>query len=132
MSLKHGSNFYHLKVSVEEAQDTVKLWYNDRQEVRKWQERRKKEAIEDGYVRTLLGRSRRFPRYKSRAQKNHIQRAAINTPVQVFILFVYFIITLIFPFYSPISTLSIDDPHYREVQLMLLCVQCWKYLQINS
>ncbi|CAE5959872.1 unnamed protein product [Arabidopsis arenosa] len=70
------------KVSVEEAQDTVKLWYNDRQEVRKWQERRKKEAIEDGYVRTLLGRSRRFPRYKSRAQKNHIQRAAINTPVQ--------------------------------------------------
>ncbi|KAL0864479.1 hypothetical protein Bca101_043597 [Brassica carinata] len=70
------------KVSREEAQDTVNLWYNDRQEVRKWQELRKKEAMKDGYVLTLLGRARRFPAYQSRAQKNHIQRAAINTPVQ--------------------------------------------------
>jgi len=70
------------KVSTKEAQETVDLWYNDRQEVRKWQEMRKKEAIEDGYVLTLLGRSRRFPASKSRAQRNHIQRAAINTPVQ--------------------------------------------------
>ncbi|KAJ0264574.1 DNA polymerase I B [Hirschfeldia incana] len=70
------------KVSVEEAQETVDLWYNDRQEVRKWQELRKKEAIQNGYVLTLLGRARKFPAYRSRAQKNHIQRAAINTPVQ--------------------------------------------------
>ncbi|CAN8288344.1 unnamed protein product [Cochlearia groenlandica] len=70
------------KVSREEAQDTVNLWYNDRQEVRKWQELRKKEAMTHGYVLTLLGRARRFPAYQSRAQKNHIQRAAINTPVQ--------------------------------------------------
>lgn len=84
--------FYHLKVSTKEAQDTVNLWYNDRQEVREWQEMRKKEAMKDGYVRTLLGRDRRFPQYRSRAHKNHIQRAAINTPVQVSILFFYFII----------------------------------------
>jgi DNA polymerase-1 len=71
------------KVSREEAQDTVNLWYNDRQEVRKWQELRKKEAIQKGYVLTLLGRARKFPEYRSRAQKNHIERAAINTPVQV-------------------------------------------------
>lgn len=77
---------HHLKVSREEAQDTVNLWYNDRQEVRKWQELRKKEAMKDGYVLTLLGRARRFPAYQSRAQKNHIQRAAINTPVQVSLL----------------------------------------------
>ncbi|XP_010545542.1 PREDICTED: DNA polymerase I A, chloroplastic/mitochondrial [Tarenaya hassleriana] len=70
------------KVSVEEAQETVNLWYNDRQEVRKWQEKRKKEAIDDGYVLTLLGRARKFPTYRSRAQRNHIERAAINTPVQ--------------------------------------------------
>ncbi|CAH2036364.1 unnamed protein product [Thlaspi arvense] len=70
------------KVSREEAQDTVNLWYNDRQEVRKWQELRKKEAMKDGYVLTLLGRARRFPAYQSNAQKNHIKRAAINTPVQ--------------------------------------------------
>ncbi|CAA7048432.1 unnamed protein product [Microthlaspi erraticum] len=70
------------KVSREEAQETVNLWYNDRQEVRKWQELRKEEAIRDGYVLTLLGRARRFPAYLSKAHKNHIQRAAINTPVQ--------------------------------------------------
>ncbi|VVA98990.1 unnamed protein product [Arabis nemorensis] len=70
------------KVSREEAQETVNLWYNDRQEVRKWQEIRKKEAIQNGYVLTLLGRARKFPVYRSRAQKNHIERAAINTPVQ--------------------------------------------------
>ncbi|XP_010466250.1 PREDICTED: DNA polymerase I B, chloroplastic/mitochondrial isoform X3 [Camelina sativa] len=70
------------KVSREEAQETVNLWYNDRQEVRKWQELRKKEAIKNGYVVTLLGRARKFPVYRSRAQKNHIERAAINTPVQ--------------------------------------------------
>ncbi|ESQ30390.1 hypothetical protein EUTSA_v10011195mg [Eutrema salsugineum] len=70
------------KVSTEEAQATVNLWYNDRQEVRKWQELRKKEAMKDGYVLTLLGRARRFPAYQSNAQRNHIKRAAINTPVQ--------------------------------------------------
>ncbi|CAN8268931.1 unnamed protein product [Cochlearia groenlandica] len=70
------------KVSVEEAQETVNLWYNDRQEVRRWQDARKKEAIQNGYVLTLLGRSRKFPGYRSRAHKNHIERAAINTPVQ--------------------------------------------------
>ncbi|KFK39361.1 hypothetical protein AALP_AA3G234700 [Arabis alpina] len=70
------------KVSREEAQETVNLWYNDRQEVRKWQEIRKKEAIQNGYVLTLLGRARKFPVYRSRAQRNHIERAAINTPVQ--------------------------------------------------
>lgn len=53
---------------------------------------RKKEALKDGYVLTLLGRARRFPTSQTRAQRNHIQRAAINTPVQVFISFVYFII----------------------------------------
>ncbi|VVB00979.1 unnamed protein product [Arabis nemorensis] len=72
----------HWKISREEAQDPVNLWYNDRQEVRKWQEFCKKEAMKDGYVLTLLGRARRFPAYQSRAHRNHIQRAAINTPVQ--------------------------------------------------
>lgn len=105
---------HHLKVSREEAQETVNLWYNDRQEVRKWQELRKKEAIKDGYVLTLLGRARRFPAYQSRAQKNHIQRAAINTPVQVFHFVPFDLSEYWFPFaISPISTLSIDDPHLQ-------------------
>ncbi|XP_024033138.1 DNA polymerase I A, chloroplastic/mitochondrial isoform X2 [Citrus clementina] len=73
-----------LKVSVEEAKKTVDLWYNERQEVLTWQEARKKESRIDNHVHTLLGRARRFPAIKSltRSQRNHIERAAINTPVQ--------------------------------------------------
>lgn len=71
------------KVSVEEAQQTVDLWYKERQEVLKWQEARKEEARTKGQVFTLLGRTRRFPNGRmSRAQRRHIERAAINTPVQ--------------------------------------------------
>ncbi|KAL3639949.1 hypothetical protein CASFOL_014917 [Castilleja foliolosa] len=72
------------KVSREEAQDTVNLWYSDRQEVLSWQEERKKEARNYQRVYTLLGRARHFPSLKnaSSAHRNHIERAAINTPVQ--------------------------------------------------
>ncbi|KAK4279274.1 hypothetical protein QN277_016993 [Acacia crassicarpa] len=72
------------KVSVKEARETVKLWYNDRKEVLAWQEQRKKEACEHHCVHTLLGRARRFPLMAKATtyQKSHIERAAINTPVQ--------------------------------------------------
>ncbi|WCJ37191.1 DNA polymerase I A chloroplastic [Euphorbia peplus] len=72
------------KVSVEEARETVELWYRERQEVRKWQEARKKEARQHGCVHTLLGRARIFPSIAgaSNGQRGHIERAAINTPVQ--------------------------------------------------
>lgn len=72
------------KVSVNEASETVALWYNERKEVLKWQEARKKEARQSGCVHTLLGRARTFPSTEkaTNAQKGHIDRAAINTPVQ--------------------------------------------------
>uniref|UniRef100_A0A7C9E1H6 DNA-directed DNA polymerase n=1 Tax=Opuntia streptacantha TaxID=393608 RepID=A0A7C9E1H6_OPUST len=72
------------KVSLREAKQTVDLWYKERQEVLKWQEARKKEAAQLGRVYTLLGRARRFPsiRHATSLQKGHIERAAINTPVQ--------------------------------------------------
>ncbi|URE30155.1 PolI-like DNA polymerase [Musa troglodytarum] len=72
------------KVSVKEAKDTVSLWYKERQEVLCWQEECKKEALKNKFVRTLLGRSRHFPLVEtaSNAQRRHIERAAINTPVQ--------------------------------------------------
>ncbi|XP_052107651.1 DNA polymerase I A, chloroplastic/mitochondrial isoform X6 [Arachis duranensis] len=72
------------KVSVKEAKKTVDLWYNDRKEVLKWQEERKKEAHQFHCVHTLLGRARRFPLMgqANKYQKGHIERAAINTPVQ--------------------------------------------------
>ncbi|KAK6132910.1 hypothetical protein DH2020_033346 [Rehmannia glutinosa] len=73
------------KVSREEAQETVNLWYSDRQEVLSWQEKRKQQARQYQLVYTLLGRARHFPSLKncSSAHKHHIERAAINTPVQV-------------------------------------------------
>lgn len=73
------------QVSREEAQETVDLWYSDRKEVLSWQEKRKKEARLDKRVFTLLGRARHFPSLTnaSKAHRNHIERAAINTPVQV-------------------------------------------------
>ncbi|KAH6835517.1 polymerase gamma 1 [Perilla frutescens var. hirtella] len=72
------------KVSREEAQETVNLWYSDRQEVLQWQELRKKQAHNYHCVYTLLGRARHFPSLKnaSSAHRAHIERAAINTPVQ--------------------------------------------------
>lgn len=72
------------KVSEEEAKETVKLWYNERKEVLKWQQERKNEAHTIQCVHTLLGRARHFPNMKSASSslKGHIERAAINTPVQ--------------------------------------------------
>ncbi|XP_058760301.1 DNA polymerase I A, chloroplastic/mitochondrial-like isoform X1 [Vicia villosa] len=72
------------RVSVKEAKKTVDLWYNDRKEVLQWQEERKKEARKFHCVYTLLGRARKFPlmAQANTYQKGHIERAAINTPVQ--------------------------------------------------
>ncbi|KAK8951116.1 hypothetical protein KSP39_PZI003355 [Platanthera zijinensis] len=72
------------KVSLNEAKETVRLWYNDRKEVLKWQQERKKDVLTKQCVHTLLGRARRFPSIAnaSYAHKGHIERAAINTPVQ--------------------------------------------------
>ncbi|KAJ3669547.1 hypothetical protein LUZ60_011497 [Juncus effusus] len=72
------------KVSLKEAKETVKLWYKERQEVLRWQEQRKRQAGQERCVYTLLGRARRFPSLAqcSPAHRGHIERAAINTPVQ--------------------------------------------------
>ncbi|KAF9587798.1 hypothetical protein IFM89_005673 [Coptis chinensis] len=72
------------KVSVNEAKATVELWYQDRKEVLAWQRKRKQEANKDRCVKTLLGRTRSFPSMNgaSNSHKGHIERAAINTPVQ--------------------------------------------------
>ncbi|XP_002445146.2 DNA polymerase I A, chloroplastic [Sorghum bicolor] len=72
------------KVSVKEARDTLKLWYGDRKEVLAWQKSQKKLAREKCEVYTLLGRSRHFPNLTQfgPGQRGHIERAAINAPVQ--------------------------------------------------
>lgn len=82
----HQSHIIHKQVSVKEAKETVDRWYSDRKEVLSWQEQRKSEAHQFGCVYTLLGRARWFPSLKKASSflKGHIERAAINTPVQVF------------------------------------------------
>ncbi|VAH38191.1 unnamed protein product [Triticum turgidum subsp. durum] len=72
------------KVSKREAEDTLDLWYSDRKEVKSWQREQKDLAYEKSEVYTLLGRSRRFPNIASVSSKQwkHIERAAINAPVQ--------------------------------------------------
>ncbi|XP_059662506.1 DNA polymerase I A, chloroplastic/mitochondrial-like [Cornus florida] len=72
------------KVSEKEAKQTVDLWYSERQEVLQWQKKRKWEAKYQKCVHTLLGRARRFPSMDNAtsSQRGHIERAAINTPVQ--------------------------------------------------
>ena len=56
-------------------------------QVRRWQLRQQKQAEQDGYVCTLLGRQRQLPDAGKKgpgtgAAKGHALRAAINTPVQ--------------------------------------------------
>lgn len=70
---------------MKEAEETVDRWYSERKEVLRWQDDRKEEARINGCVHTLLGRARRFPSMGNATpfQKGHIERAAINTPVQV-------------------------------------------------
>jgi DNA polymerase-1 len=88
-SIAYGKTAHGLardwKVSVKEAKDTLKLWYSDRKEVLAWQMKQKELAQEKCEVYTLLGRSRRFPNmaYATSGQRGHIERAAINAPVQV-------------------------------------------------
>jgi hypothetical protein len=73
------------QVTVKEAKDTLNLWYRDRKEVKAWQNRQKELVREKCEVYTLLGRSRRFPNmtHALHVQKGHVDRAAINAPVQV-------------------------------------------------
>ncbi|KAJ1273063.1 hypothetical protein BS78_06G251300 [Paspalum vaginatum] len=87
-SIAYGKTAHGLardwKVSVKEAKDTLKLWYSDRKEVLAWQTKQKELAQEKCEVYTLLGRSRRFPNmaHATSGQRGHIERAAINAPVQ--------------------------------------------------
>lgn len=72
-------------MSLDEAKATVNLWYSDRPEVLAWQKKRKQEAHETLCVHTLLGRARHLPDVNSSNSllRSHMERAAINTPVQV-------------------------------------------------
>ena len=70
--------------SVEEAEATLQKWYEDRPEVKRWQQRTIEEAHHSGYTRTLMGRYRLLKGINGRDRplRSHLERAAINTPIQ--------------------------------------------------
>jgi DNA polymerase-1 len=71
--------------SIEEATNTVALWFSDRPEVLTWQNDIKKIAIEKGYTKTLMGRYRSLVKHfieQNNKKIMHGLRAAINTPIQ--------------------------------------------------
>lgn len=52
-------------VSLEEAQQTLNLWYRDRPEVQEWQRKTIEMAKRTGFTRTLMGRYRPLPQIKA-------------------------------------------------------------------
>jgi len=71
-------------VSVQEAEDTVKKWYDSRPEVKQWQDAMKKYCHDYGSVFTLWGRERKIPdiNHHDEQLQRASERAAINTPIQ--------------------------------------------------
>lgn len=73
-----------LSKSIDECCEIIsnlKAWYKD---LGKWQHKVKKQAAEDGYTETYLGRRRYLPDITSAnwGKKSFAQRCAINTPIQ--------------------------------------------------
>ncbi len=87
-SIAYGKTAHGLskdwEVSTKEAEDLLEAWYQDRPEVRRWQRNVIKEAQKTKYTRTLMGRRRKLPDITSidRSRRGHMERAAINTPIQ--------------------------------------------------
>lgn len=88
-SIAYGKSAYGFSkdwgCSLEEAQATLDAWYKERKEVKTWQEKVKKTAVEKGWTITLAGRYRSLVKYFEGKNKMHIMaglRAAINTPIQ--------------------------------------------------
>jgi DNA polymerase I len=69
-----------------EAQAALDAWYNDRKEVKQWQEKTKAIALSKGWTQTLIGRYRNLSKIlknPKRGMISHALRASINTPIQV-------------------------------------------------
>ena len=87
-SIAYGKTVYGLAkdwgVSIDEAERMVQAWYTGREEVQNWQRDTIKTAQETGATRTLMGRYRDLKGIQSGSSKvrRHLERAAINTPIQ--------------------------------------------------
>jgi DNA polymerase-1 len=85
-SIAYGKTAHGLSkdwdVSLKEAEEMLEAWYADRPEVRQWQQETVQHAQRYGVTRTLLGRYRPLPGILEPRQRGHMERAAINTPIQ--------------------------------------------------
>jgi DNA polymerase-1 len=88
-SIAYGKTVHGLSkdwgVTTSEARAMLDAWYSDRPEVRKWQHDTIETAHREAWTRTLMGRYRMLPGIKdksNRAMVSHLERAAINTPIQ--------------------------------------------------
>jgi DNA polymerase I len=86
-SIAYGKTVHGLAadwgITTEEAEKTLQAWYNDRPEVKEWQEKTRNMAKGLGFVRTIMGRYRILPNANERGPAGgHALRAAINSPIQ--------------------------------------------------
>ena len=68
-----------------EAEATLQAWFRDRKEVKIWQDKVKRIAVEQGWTQTMFGRYRDLTKHfvgKNKREMLHGLRAAINTPIQ--------------------------------------------------
>ena len=87
--LIYGMSAFGLTRSTEltlaEADEFVKAYFTQFPGVKKYLDGIRKQAAQDGYVETLLGRRRYFPALQSKQNvqmKNREEREAINAPIQ--------------------------------------------------
>ena len=89
--LIYGQSAYGLSrqigVSVSEAETFIRRYFERFPRVKAYMEQMKKEAVERGYVETLLHRRRYFPELRPGSHASHNRRQAalrmaINTPIQ--------------------------------------------------
>jgi DNA polymerase-1 len=72
-------------LTLAEAEDFVKAYFNQFPGVRAYIENTKKLAAEQGYIETLLGRRRYFPALKDGTNyilRSRLERESINSPIQ--------------------------------------------------
>lgn len=73
------------ELTLAEADEFVKAYFTQFPGVKKYLDGIRKQAAQDGYVETLLGRRRYFPALQSKQNvqmKNREEREAINAPIQ--------------------------------------------------
>ncbi len=73
------------ELTLSESQDFVEAYFKQFPGVKKYLDGIRKEATQDGYVETMLGRRRYFPNLKSslnQVLRNREEREAINAPIQ--------------------------------------------------